>query len=62
MYKFERQERKRERTTYYICDRKKCNNCAKECKHTTDIEHAAYDEHNQFYYGDGFTLWEIERE
>lgn len=27
---------------YYICDRKKCEICAKECNHTPDIEHAFY--------------------
>lgn len=25
----------------YICDRKKCDNCNSECKHTSDIMHAA---------------------
>ena len=25
----------------YLCDRKKCPNCHKICKHTTDITHAA---------------------
>lgn len=24
----------------YICDRKKCENCYENCKHTTDIKHA----------------------
>ena len=24
----------------YICDRKACENCYEECKHTNDIEHA----------------------
>lgn len=27
---------------YYICDRKKCEQCAKGCKYTPDIEHAKY--------------------
>lgn len=24
----------------YLCDRKACSNCSKECKHTSNIEHA----------------------
>lgn len=34
-----------ERKFYYICDRKKCDRCAKECMYTRDIEHARYKEH-----------------
>lgn len=26
----------------YICDRKKCENCSPDCKHTTDIKHAKH--------------------
>ena len=26
--------------TFYICNRKKCNNCSSECHHCNDIEHA----------------------
>lgn len=26
---------------FYICDRKKCKRCNSECKHTSDIIHAA---------------------
>ena len=26
---------------FYICDRKKCKSCNSECKHTSDIIHAA---------------------
>ena len=26
---------------FYICDRKKCENCNSECKHTSDVMHAA---------------------
>lgn len=26
---------------FYICDRKKCKRCNPECKHTSDIIHAA---------------------
>lgn len=25
---------------FYICDRKKCENCNPDCKHTSDILHA----------------------
>lgn len=25
---------------FYICDRKACNQCSDECRHTTDITHA----------------------
>lgn len=25
---------------FYLCDRKACNNCHEECKHTSDIRHA----------------------
>lgn len=27
---------------FYICDRKKCDICSKECHHTGDPEHALY--------------------
>ena len=26
----------------YICDRKKCENCSPDCKHTKDIKHAKH--------------------
>ena len=29
---------------YYICDRKKCEHCIPECKHTADILHARDDD------------------
>ena len=35
-----RGERKRR---FYICDRKKCDICSKECHHTGDRTHALYD-------------------
>ena len=35
-----RGERKRK---FYICDRKKCDVCSKDCKHTSDPAHALYD-------------------
>ena len=27
---------------FYICDRKRCNVCSKDCHHTADPEHALY--------------------
>lgn len=54
---------------FYICDRNKCrykdgwkDEWCGECRHTSDIEHALYDEHP----ADGFecingTFWERER-
>lgn len=30
---------------YYICDRKKCPKCSPNCKHTSDISHAANFKH-----------------
>ena len=44
----------------YICDRKACENCNKECKHTTDIRHAVNFEQ---YHADGVEagdFWEKE--
>ena len=26
----------------YLCNQKKCKNCSKECKHTTDPKYAKY--------------------
>lgn len=44
--------KKREPTTYYVCDRKRCENCAPHCHHTKDINHALYRDHFEFeYYG-----------
>lgn len=31
---------KTECVVFYLCDRKKCKACTKECKHTSDITHA----------------------
>lgn len=47
--------------TLYVCDRKKCENCCTECKHTADINHAKYDTHFQFEPGRDGTLWEVIR-
>ena len=31
-------------TKYYICDRKKCERCVPECRHTADVMHARDDD------------------
>ena len=36
------------RDKYYICDRKKCEHCAKGCIYTKDINHALYKDHDVF--------------
>ena len=28
------------KVVFYLCDKKKCERCSKDCKHTTDIKHA----------------------
>ena len=33
---------------FYICDRKKCENCTPDCRHTLDIEHAVYPDYDNF--------------
>lgn len=33
---------------YYVCNRKKCNECVPECQWTSDIEFALYDTHDDF--------------
>lgn len=30
----------RELTVFYVCDRRACNRCAPECRHTMDVRHA----------------------
>lgn len=54
--------RERPRTRYYICDRKRCDNCAALCRHTADITHALYDDHPDegFSVIDG-VMWEKPR-
>ena len=37
-----------ERKRYYICNRKRCANCVKDCRYTTDINFAKYKEHTHF--------------
>ena len=31
--------------TMYVCDRQKCDPCARGCNYTSDINHALYDDH-----------------
>ena len=30
---------------FYVCDRKKCDDCSGSCRHTSDIDHALYADH-----------------
>lgn len=55
------------RKTVWICDRKKCANCSKECRHTSDPAHArdgAIDwrdaPHRFQYYDKTNTMWQIQ--
>lgn len=34
------QERQERNSVLYLCDRRACNHCRPECKHTTDPRHA----------------------
>ena len=36
------------RKTYYICNRQRCENCAKDCHYTLDEYYALYNEHEMF--------------
>ena len=44
----------------YICNRKQCDHCAKDCHYTSDINYALYDTHTSFY-PDGEYVWERPR-
>lgn len=37
-----------EKRRYYVCNRKRCENCCADCNHTTDLEYALYDTHTDF--------------
>ena len=57
--------RRRQPKKLYVCDRKKCSNCAKECRHTSDEHHALYTTHTEFVFmpdGDGGSEWEVVRD
>lgn len=41
---------------FYLCDRRACEHCSPECKHTTDVRHAANFEMNRR------SIWEVESE
>lgn len=43
----------------YICNRRRCLHCVKECHHTADPEYALYKEHDRFELGPNGTLWEL---
>ena len=44
-------------TRLYVCNRKRCDNCSDECRHTSDIRFALYDDHPD----SGFTFHQTER-
>lgn len=56
-------DRKRPRKIYYVCNRERCFGCKtkpSECRHTTHIEFALYDDHDPDEFdcmADG-SLWE----
>ena len=43
----------------YICNRRRCQHCVKECSHTSQIEYAKYETHDRFELGQYGTLWEV---
>lgn len=51
---------------FYLCDRKACENCHEECRHTSDVEHAVNRWHfdgKMFEYcenGDQIGFFEVE--
>lgn len=47
--------------TFYVCDRKRCENCTVLCRHTSDISHALYDTHTDFELENG-EMWEKVRD
>ena len=53
---------KRPRKVFYICDRKRCDNCSPECRHTQDIGHALYTEHEKFDLMVDGSIWERVRD
>ena len=55
MLKF-KQESGEKMETLYLCDRKACEHCSPECRHTTDIYHAV-----NFEKCDGGGYWEKDK-
>ena len=49
---------KQPRRFYYVCNRKRCENCLPDCKWTTDINFALYEKHDRFEYGLDGSMWE----
>ena len=47
--------------TMYVCDRKKCDPCAKGCNYTSDIEHTLYDDHPEHTFVPGEYGYRYER-
>ena len=47
---------------FYICNRKKCENCSGECKHTSDERFAKNPKEERIFleYRDG-SMWEVEQ-
>ena len=37
-----------QRRKFWICDRKKCENCPPDCRYTLDINHALYPGYEEF--------------
>lgn len=54
--KYEQKKRK-----FYVCDRKRCTHCAEDCHHTTDINHALYEDHTDFVWLGDTGEWEVIR-
>ena len=52
---------KQPRKLYYVCNRKRCEKCYPECHHTTQIEYALYETHDQFEPGLDCSMWEVIR-
>lgn len=46
----------------YICNRRRCLHCVKECNHTAQIEYALYKIHDRFEAGRDGRLWELRHE
>lgn len=58
MIKIKTKRQERPRKVFYVCNRKRCENCTPYCHHTLDIEYALYKEHTDFDLGPEGSLWE----
>ena len=47
----------------YICNRRRCLHCVKECNHTAQIEYALYKDHSKsrFECGSDGKMWELKQ-